>query len=372
MDKREMMMQELKSQLGNVVTQGKEYFEDSISDKIKTKFIKYFDENINTNKIIACADTTLFGSFKNGIIFTLDGIYLLEFLEKPKYFNYIYMDSITLIADKKGRTGNEAKLIINSDNGESLEFGYGNYNKEKLKVLLESLINIALQFSDASDIKANGVVSKIDLTEEQKKKCNAIIHTASVAAGGVGAGLAQIPCSDNVIITPIQITMIISLGSVFRLSITEGIAQGIIRSAMASIVGRGIAQITVGWIPGVGNAINTATAAGVTEAIGWSAVSQFYKMEREQRTKYKVDNMKQGYEMASEEFAIKFRKQAEEFINQTKDFRKNLDEYEALLNDYEKYIEELESKLYKTEREVELLKKLKMDYSELRALQECL
>ena len=31
------------------------------------------------------------------------------------------------------------------------------------------------------------------MTSDQKSKCNAIIHTASVAAAGAGAGLAQIP-----------------------------------------------------------------------------------------------------------------------------------------------------------------------------------
>ena len=35
------------------------------------------------------------------------------------------------------------------------------------------------------------------MTAEQKKKCHAIIHAASVAAGGAGAGMAQIPGSDN-------------------------------------------------------------------------------------------------------------------------------------------------------------------------------
>ena len=36
-----------------------------------------------------------------------------------------------------------------------------------------------------------------NMTAEQKKKCHAIIHAASVAAGGAGAGMAQIPGSDN-------------------------------------------------------------------------------------------------------------------------------------------------------------------------------
>lgn len=47
------------------------------------------------------------------------------------------------------------------------------------------------------------------LTDDQELMCHGIIHSASVAAARVGAGLAQIPLSDNVVITPIQIGMII-------------------------------------------------------------------------------------------------------------------------------------------------------------------
>ena len=43
---------------------------------------------------------------------------------------------------------------------------------------------------------------KINIPQDQKIKCNAIIHSAAVAAGGVGAGLAQVPLADNVFITP--------------------------------------------------------------------------------------------------------------------------------------------------------------------------
>lgn len=113
------------------------------------------------------------------------------------------------------------------------------------------------------------------MTKEQKKQCTAIIHTASAAAGGIGAGLAQVPGSDNVLITPIQLTMTISLGKVFGVSLGESSAKAALGSAAASTIGRTASQVLVGWIPGIGNAINATTAAGLTETLGWLIAKEF-------------------------------------------------------------------------------------------------
>ena len=113
------------------------------------------------------------------------------------------------------------------------------------------------------------------MTDAQKKQCHAIIHTASVAAAGVGAGFAQVPGSDNALITPIQLTMTISLGKVFGKSLSESSAKAALGSVAASTIGRTVSQVLVGWIPGVGNAINASTAAGITESLGWLLAKEF-------------------------------------------------------------------------------------------------
>lgn len=115
------------------------------------------------------------------------------------------------------------------------------------------------------------------MTDEQKKKCHAIIHTASASAAAVGGGLAQVPTSDNAVLVPLQLTMAISLGQVFDRTISEASAKAAIASLAAGTVGRTISQVLVGWIPGVGNAINATTAAGLTEAIGWALAKEFDK-----------------------------------------------------------------------------------------------
>lgn len=115
------------------------------------------------------------------------------------------------------------------------------------------------------------------MTNEQMILCNGIIHTASTAAAAVGAGLAQVPGSDNAIITPIQLGMAISLGQVFGIDLTECSAKAAVSSTAAATVGRSISQALVGWIPGLGNAINAGTAAALTEAVGWSMAKHFEK-----------------------------------------------------------------------------------------------
>ena len=113
------------------------------------------------------------------------------------------------------------------------------------------------------------------MTNDQQLKCHGIIHTFSVAAAGAGAGLAQLPCSDNAIITPIQISMTISLARVFSVSMTRGAAEAAIATVAAGTVGRAISQVLLGWIPVVGNAINAATAATLTETMGWLLAKDF-------------------------------------------------------------------------------------------------
>ncbi len=36
-------------------------------------------------------------------------------------------------------------------------------------------------------------------------------------------------------------------------------------------------QVLVGWIPGIGNAVNASTAAALTEGIGWAMANEFSK-----------------------------------------------------------------------------------------------
>lgn len=113
------------------------------------------------------------------------------------------------------------------------------------------------------------------MNSQQKAKCHAIIHSASASAGAVGAGLAQIPCSDNAVITPIQLIMTVSLGRVFGIELTDSAARAALASVAGATVGRTASQLLLGWIPIASNIINASTAASITEAIGWLLAEDF-------------------------------------------------------------------------------------------------
>jgi len=111
------------------------------------------------------------------------------------------------------------------------------------------------------------------------QKIHGIIHTASTGAAGVGAGMAQIPGSDAPVLAGIQTTMIIAIGHEYGVSVTKATAADLLLTFTATMVGRGISQVLVGWVPGLGNAINAATAAAITEAVGWAADAYFAEGE---------------------------------------------------------------------------------------------
>jgi len=113
------------------------------------------------------------------------------------------------------------------------------------------------------------------INEKERKNAHKIIHAASLATAGVGAGLAQLPGSDASVIVPIQVTMVVSLSKVFGRPMKEGMAKSLIMQTTATMLGRGVSQFLVGWIPVAGNVINASTAFAITEALGWIIANEF-------------------------------------------------------------------------------------------------
>ena len=334
----------------------KGYIAPNIPDKIIEKLLRNFDSHMAVNSIVAYYDDTLFGAAKGGTVFTNDGIYFKSIMTKKTYFRYADIVNCEII-------DNSLRLYLQNCE-ESYYDDITSLDPLAKKSVIDHLKELDAEYGQTT-YKPSGKIKKFDIPKNMMDKCTGIIHAASVACGGVGTGLAQIPASDNAVIVPIQIGMIVGLGAVFELNITESVAKSIIASAGATVAGRTVSQFLVGWIPGIGNVINTATAAGITETIGWIAVKNFYERWIQDKNKGRLEGMKDGYSEASGEYERKLRKQAEEFLNQKKDIEKDYKEYEKLLDAYEKRIKELEAKC----AESELIREMKDTYQNLQGLQ---
>lgn len=104
---------------------------------------------------------------------------------------------------------------------------------------------------------------------------SATIHTFSGLAAGVGAGMAQLPGSDAPVLVSLQASMVLELAEQHGVTMSRTAAAELALTLGATMAGRGISQWLVGWLPGWGNAVNAATAAAITEAVGWAAVAWF-------------------------------------------------------------------------------------------------
>ncbi len=110
---------------------------------------------------------------------------------------------------------------------------------------------------------------------------HAIIHGFSTVAAGVGAGLAQLPGSDAPVLVSLQSAMILALARRRDVPMDDATATQLVLTFGATMAGRTASQALIGWIPGWGNAVNAATAAGFTEAVGWASVSWFEHHRRQ-------------------------------------------------------------------------------------------
>ena len=338
-------------------------FYPDITEKEKIKATKEIDPYLNIFDVVAILDTSRTKSLKNGAVFTLSGMYYKEPFGKPFFVNYKDIQGVEVDKDKNGYYTLNASLRIITKSGLEFFIGSGGIEKNILYGTITELKIIAKEWDDIIG-KPSGYVGELTLTDDEKKKCHAIIHAASAAAGGVGTGLAQLPMADTAAITPIQIAMITGLGAIFDLRVTEGAANGIIGSLTAGFIGRGISQFLVGWIPGIGNAINTATAAGLTEAVGWVAVKYFFDIKNSQRAGSRVEGFEAGYEAASSQYENKFKKLTDEFINQQKNVEDNIEEYKELVRKLMEYCKFLEQEIaeLKTQKVKEIPESLSREY----------
>lgn len=107
------------------------------------------------------------------------------------------------------------------------------------------------------------------MNKTQRRKAHFIIHSASTAAAGVGAGMAQLPFPDATVLLPIQTAMVIALGKIFHIKLEQGAAKALATQFLAQKAGQMTARFLAGKLPVAGNIVNGSTAAAITESYGW-------------------------------------------------------------------------------------------------------
>lgn len=121
--------------------------------------------------------------------------------------------------------------------------------------------------------------SKVHMPKDLEKKCHVAIHTATTAAAAAGA--IPIPMSDAIPITAAQITMVVGLGKVFGMTLSQSTAKSILGVSITQSAGRAIVANLLKAMPGgkiPGGIISAVTAAALTEALGWVIADDFYRM----------------------------------------------------------------------------------------------
>ena len=113
------------------------------------------------------------------------------------------------------------------------------------------------------------------MNDVERIKSRKIIHRTAIAGGLAALVMAQLPGSDNLILVPIEIIMVILLGGVYGVNLRHSISLSFVIGSVATMIGRGISEFLVGWIPVAGNIIDALTAAAVIEFMGWAVVRNF-------------------------------------------------------------------------------------------------
>ena len=122
--------------------------------------------------------------------------------------------------------------------------------------------------------------SKVQMPKELEKKCKIAIHTATTAAAAAGA--IPIPMSDAIPITAAQRGMIVSLGKIFGITLSQAAAKSIAGVALTQQAGRALVANLLKAIPGagtiLGSVISASTAVALTEALGWIVADDFFRL----------------------------------------------------------------------------------------------
>lgn len=238
-----------------------------ITDKMINNAFRGLKLPLIYDDILVIFDTSLVSNCRSGLVFIENGFFASRVLDTTYFVNYKDVSKCEILKNN---------LVIHIANGDLLNVCYNIEQAVYLKRVLETIINSSETLLLSDEERKTGPLREIKelISKKDLKKCQMCIHGAAAACGTIGV-LPYIPFRDTIPITTIQAGMLIGLSQIFNEEITKATAQSLLMSFTSSMLGRNIVAVTVGLVPGVGNAVNLATAASLTESIGWTFVRMF-------------------------------------------------------------------------------------------------
>ncbi len=232
-----------------------------------------------------------------------------ELLNLTKEWN---IPTIVIFTNTQEKAGDafvkEAQKIINE------EWGFGGfvkayvrvnsvaYSLRDMEVPIEGLKELVDETKkcliDAKKNKQNHflLIQKANIQARKQAmidKGKTIIHVASAAAGGVG--LIPIPFSDALAIAPIQAGMIYKMNDAFGVKMKDSVAASLITGLLGvttvAQVGRTLVNGFLKFIPVVGSVVGGATAAAITEGIGFAYLKVLEKCFNDETGEVKLPAM---------------------------------------------------------------------------------
>jgi uncharacterized protein (DUF697 family) len=107
----------------------------------------------------------------------------------------------------------------------------------------------------------------------EKSKARDIVHKYAIYSGTIGLATAQAPGFDTVALSFNDGTMLSEIADIYKLNNKEANIATFIGASASHYVGVQLFTKTISWLPGLGNAVNCAVAATVTEALGHSFIA---------------------------------------------------------------------------------------------------
>lgn len=122
----------------------------------------------------------------------------------------------------------------------------------------------------------------INITKEERERCNKIIHLFVVVVGGACGGIRKLSKDGDLVITSIQVAMLKELGEIFNQKISDYSAQAIVSESYASLLD----EARTSYAPTkkymrFRKQINLLIVAKITEDMAWIAIERFSKDNNE-------------------------------------------------------------------------------------------